>query len=140
MYIIYTASSLSLRSVRMTIMNVRTSIYADPPPVPSGYVISFGEADGAPATMSFNFTWDSTFNSRHAITSYRVVPTNNGGSSVVECPSSCPPDVPCRCIGLRVGDQEQVNLSAINCDTQEGLVSMVTIASCKFRQEYIKKN
>ena len=109
--------------------------YAGPPPAPSGYIISFGEVAVATDTMWFNFTWDSTFNSRHAITSYRIVPTNNEGSFVVECPSSCPPDVPCQCTGRRVGDQVQVIISAINCDLQVGQTIMVSVATCKFRQD-----
>ena len=113
----------------------KSCYYAGPPPAPSGYIISFGEAAGTTATLSFSFTWDSTFNSHYAITSYKVVPTNNGGSFMVECPSFCPPDVPCRCIGLRVGDQMKVNISAINCDLQVGQTIMVSVASCKFRQE-----
>ena len=104
--------------------------YADPPPAPSGYIISFGEAAVATATVSFNFTWDPSFNSRYGITSYRVVPTNN---DMVECPSSCHPDVPCRCIGLSVRDQVQVNISAVNCGDQEGPVRSITVASCEFK-------
>ena len=107
------------------------SVPTAPPPAPSDYIISFEETSAT--TMSFNFTWDSTFNSVHAITFYRVVPIASQGSSVVECPSSCSPDVPCQCIGLATGEQVNVSISAMNCGDQVGPVYLVTVSSCEFR-------
>ena len=111
-------------------------LYTAPPPAPifNDFIISFGESSGA--TTSFNFAWDSSFNSRHSITSYRVVPAARTGTSMVQCPPSCSPGVPCQCTGLLVGEQVKVNISAINCDDQEGPVRIVTISSCKFRVLY----
>ena len=49
--------------------------------------------------------------------------------STVNCPSSCTPNVPCQCIGLAVGECVTVNISAVNCDTQEGAATEVLVAS-----------
>ena len=103
------------------------------PPAPSNFIISFEETNAT--TMSFNFTWDSTFNSVHAITSYRVIPGVSEGSSVVECPSSCFPNTPCRCIGLVAQEQVNVSISAINCGNQDGPIRVVTVSSSKFKLE-----
>ena len=47
----------------------------------------------------------------------------------VNCPSSCIPDVPCQCTGLAIGDRVTVNISAVNCDTQEGAATEIFVAS-----------
>ena len=52
-----------------------------------------------------------------------------GEDLTVNCPSSCAPDVPCQCTGLAVGDRVTVNISAVNCETQEGTAAAVIIAS-----------
>ena len=100
------------------------------PPAPSNFIISFEETNAT--TVSFNFTWDSTFNSVHAITSYRVIPGVSEGRSIVECPSSCSPNTPCRCTGLVVGEQVNVSISAINCGNQHGPIRVATVSSGKF--------
>ena len=101
-----------------------------PPPPPDSYVVSL-EKESA-TLMSFNFTWDSSFNSAHAVASYRVVPiTAIQGSSVIECPPSCPPNLPCQCTGLVVGEEVDLNISAVNCGNQIGSVRLTTVASCK---------
>ena len=102
-----------------------------PPPAPSNFVISLEKTSAT--TMSFIFTWDSTFNSVHDITSYRVIPGISEGHSAVKCPSSCSPNTPCRCIGLVVGDQVNVSISAINCGNQDGPIRMVTVSSSKLK-------
>lgn len=102
----------------------------DPPPAPRGFVVSLDETSFT--TLSFNFTWDSSFNSAHAITSYSVAPiTASRGSSVIECPPSCPPNLPCQCTGLAVGEQVDLTISAVNCDSQMGPIRIITVASCE---------
>ena len=71
-----------------------------------------------------------SFTTTYAVTSYVVTPltTTEGEYLTVNCPPSCSLDVPCQCTGL--GERVTVNISAINCDTQEGAAVAVTIASC----------
>ena len=56
---------------------------------------------------------------------------------MVQCPSSCSPDVPCQCTGLPGGEQVKVNISAVNCGDKEGPIRMVTISSCELRNQGI---
>ena len=93
------------------------------------FSISLGEDNS-----TFDISWTPSFTGANAITSYIVTPpparTSEGGQDLtVRCPLSCSPDVPCQCTGLAVGECVTVNISAVNCDSQEGEAMEITVAS-----------
>ena len=87
--------------------------------------------------MAFNFTSDPTFNINYAITAYRIRPQYSGNRemspsrSLIVCPPFCPPDAPCQCAGLEMGEQITIAIYAINCVNQEGPALVVTVATSK---------
>ena len=109
--------------------------FTGPPPAPiidTDFSISLGEENST--FYTFTITWNSSFTTANAITSYVIFPptsTTEGQDLTVSCPPSCSPlpDVPCQCSGLSVGERVTVNISTINCDTQEGEPVTVTVAS-----------
>ena len=109
------------------------SILTGPPPAPildTDISISLGEDNST--FYTFNISWNLSFTTANAITSYVISPptsTTEGQDLTVSCPPSCSPDVPCQCSGLAVGERVTMNISAINCDTQEGAPVTVTVAS-----------
>ena len=99
-----------------------------PPPAPFGVESSLEETDED--FVSFNLTWNSNFNSDYAVTFYIITPdSTTEGSSVIRCPQSCYPDVPCQCNGLARGERMTINVSAVNCGNQEGIAAAVGIIS-----------
>lgn len=101
------------------------------PPAPFG--IDATLEDTNEVLVPFNITWDSNFNSEHAITSYTIVPESirsTEGRSMVTCPHSCYPYDSCQCRGLARGDNVTILISAVNCVNQEGIAARITIASC----------
>ena len=110
-----------------------SSTHVGPPPAPALYthvLISLQEEN---ATFNaFDISWNPSIAAAYAITSYIVTPltTTEGEDLTINCPSSCSPVIPCPCTGLAVGERVTVNISAVNCDTQEGAAVAVTIASC----------
>ena len=113
------------------------TFFTGPPPAPkidTDFSISLGEENST--FYTFNISWNSSFTTASAITSYVISPptSTTEGQDIdlaVSCPPSCSPDVPCQCSGLAVGGRVTVNISAINCDTQEGKPMTVTVASGK---------
>ena len=113
------------------------SILTGPPPAPiidNDISISLGEDNAT--FYTFNISWNPSFTTANAITSYVISPltSTTEGQDIdlaVSCPPSCSPlpDVPCQCSGLAVGERVTVNISAINCDTQEGEPVTVTVTS-----------
>ena len=110
------------------------SIITGPPPAPvigTDFLISLEEDNNS--TFKFTISWNSSFTNTNAIISYIVTPpttTTEGRDLAINCPPSCSPDAPCQCTGLPVGERVVVNISAINCDTQQGEAMEVTVASC----------
>ena len=97
----------------------------DEPPIPLGIVTTLEETSDT--VISFNLTWNSTFNSEYAITSYKI--TLGPDSSKIMCPYSCSPNDPCQCNGLARGDSVTICISAVNCGDQEGLDVEITVTS-----------
>ena len=78
-------------------------------------------------------SWDPSFNTAYGVSFYRVTPVHvtiaDREDLTVKCPSSCVPEIPCQCTGPAVGERVTVNISAVNCDTQEGTAAAVIVAS-----------
>ena len=116
--------------------------YTGPPPAPvigTDFWISSEEDNNS--TFKFMISWNSSFTSTNAITSYIVTPptsTIEVRDVAINCPRSCTLDAPCQCTGLPFGERIIVNISAINCGTQQGEAVEVTVASCRlYYHKYI---
>lgn len=103
----------------------------DPPPTTDPFGIDATLEDTNKILLSFNLTWDSNFNSEHAITSYTIsIPDSTERRSMITCPHSCYPDDFCQCRGLMRGDNVTILVSAVNCGNQEGTPTRKIVASC----------
>ena len=102
---------------------------AGPPPPPSGIDYSLKETNQT--LISFNLTWNSNFNSEYALTSYIIIipDSTTEENSMLTCPHSCSPHVPCQCNGLARGNDVAIAISAVNCGNQQGISMEVIIAS-----------
>lgn len=140
-YCVHTQSLLVTYSYRCMWLYIAIS-YTGPPPAPvisTDFLISSEEDNNS--TFKFTISWNSSFTSINAITSYIVTPptsTIEGRDVAIDCPLSCSLDAPCQCTGLRLGERIIVNISAINCGTQRGEAVEVTVASCRlYDRKYI---
>ena len=85
-----------------------------------GFTVSIDSEDDTPeGNIVVTFTWDMNFNSAYEIVAYKTVVTM---LSRITCPTSCPPSEPCQCnhIGSLAKEGENITISAVNCDDQEG--------------------
>ena len=121
--------------------------YTGPPPAPvigTDFSISRSPEEDDNSTFKFMISWNSSsaFTGTNAVTSYIVTPptiTTEGRDVAVDCPPSCSLDAPCQCsTGLRLEERIIINISAINCGTQQGEAVEVTVASCRlYYHKYI---
>ena len=106
-------------------------IASPPTPDPLGIDVTLELQDSNEVLLPFNLTWDSNFNSEHAITSYTIsVPESTEGRSMITCPLSCNPDDSCQCRGLMRGDNVTIFVSAVNCGNQKGNSTKIPVPSC----------
>ena len=101
-------------------------MHAGPPPAPSGIEYSLKETNET--LTSFVLTWNSSFNSKYALTSYTLIAPIEE-NPMLACPYSCNPHVPCQCSGLARGNGITIAISAVNCENQEGIPKKIIIAS-----------
>ena len=86
--------------------------------------------------MNITFIWDDGFNSANAVTKYFLSVNSSSlfggdGSNDITCPLSCSVDEVCTCTGQLGRDGVNVNISAVNCDDQEGPPRTVTVKSMR---------
>ena len=84
--------------------------------------------------MNITFIWDDDFNAANAVTAYHLSVNSSllfGGESLnnITCPLSCALNETCTCTGQLGRDGFNANISAVNCNGQEGLPREVTVKS-----------
>ena len=96
-----------------------------PPPKPEKYtssIVRSSEADNP----TFVIDWNEDFNTQYGIEGYMVAVS---GHPSINCSSTCSPSEECVCSGLFAGKNvlSYINISALNCDNQEGAPEVFSI-------------
>ena len=101
-------------------------------PTLSDISVTGWESDAPVDIVNITFIWDDDFNANNPITLYFISVTGpliSGARTNITCPPRCSPDKMCVCSGSLTRTGVNINISAGNCEDQQGPHIVITIKS-----------